>query len=557
MRTSIRRDRPPRPIGEVGPPSPSGRVPGSPPRGPAPGRPPARGRRPRGRRAAGALLAVAALLLPGCAVHGSAPEVSLAGGALPRTVLPGALAPYQGQRLDWRSCEPSGFQCATLRAPLDYGRPGAGEVRLAVARKKATGPGRRLGSLLVNPGGPGGSAVGYLRSFAGLGYPEEVRARYDMVAVDPRGVAGSEPVRCLDGARMDAHTRADVTPDDERERDALVASLKEFARSCERRSARVLPHVSTVEAARDMDLLRAALGDRRLTYVGASYGTFLGATYAGLFPNRVGRLVLDGGLDPSLSARRVNEDQTAGFETAFAAFARDCVRRESCPLGRSAEGAGPRLRNFFRELDREPVPTSEKGRDLGEALATTGVIAAMYDEASWPRLRTALTAAMTRREGTGLLALSDAYYERDADGAYGNLMSANAAVNCLDLPPAASSPAEVAAALPAFERASPLFGTGLAWSSLSCAYWPVPATGAPHRIEARGAAPILVVGTTRDPATPYRWSRSLADQLASGTLLTYDGDGHTAYGRGSTCVDTAINRYLLTGTPPTDGKRCS
>ncbi|MEV3872262.1 alpha/beta hydrolase [Streptomyces sp. NPDC049906] len=540
------------------PPSPAGRACGSPPRRPSPGRPPVRGRRPRGRRAAGTLLpvlAALALLLPGCAVHGSGTEASLT-DARPAGA-PGTLTAYYDQELDWRDCAPAGFQCATLLAPLDYARPGAGEIKLAVARKEATGPGGRLGSLLVNPGGPGGSAVGYLKAHAGEGYPDEVRARYDMVAVDPRGVAGSEPVRCLDGARMDAHVQVDVTPDDQRERQALVTALREFGQGCQDRSARVLPHVSTVEAARDMDLLRAALGDRKLTYVGASYGTFLGATYAGLFPRRAGRLVLDGALDPSLPSQRVNEDQTAGFETAFAAFARDCTARSTCPLGHEPQQAGPRLQGFFGQLDRTPLTTSDQDRDLGESLATTAVIAAMYDEGAWPRLRTALTAAMTEHDGSALLALADAYYERAPDGGYGNLMFANAAVNCLDLPAAFTSPDEVVEALPAFERASPVFGRGLAWSSLNCAHWPVPATGAPHRIEARGAAPILIIGTTRDPATPYRWARSLADQLDSGTLLTYDGDGHTAYGRGSACIDRAVNRYLLTGTPPEAGKRCS
>jgi len=181
----------------------------------------------------------------------------------------------------------------------------------------------------------------------------------------------------------------------------------------------------------------------------------------------------------------------------------------------------------------------------------------MYDEGAWEQLREALTSAMKHRDGAGLLLLSDSYYERGADGSYSNLMSANAAVNCLDLPPAFASPEEVRKALPEFEKASPVFGEGLAWAALNCTYWPVEATGEAQRIEARGAAPIVVVGTTRDPATPYRWARSLAAQLSSARLLTYDGDGHTAYGRGSRCIDSAINAYLLRGTPPADGKRCS
>ncbi|TVL92180.1 alpha/beta hydrolase [Streptomyces sp. SAJ15] len=470
---------------------------------------------------------------------------------------PAALKRYYEQKPSWRECGVPGFQCATLRAPLDYDHPDPAEdLRLAVARKKATGPGERIGSLLVNPGGPGGSAIGYLEGYAGIGYPAPVRARYDMVAMDPRGVARSEPVRCLTDKEMDAYTQTDQTPDDASEVAGLTAAYKKFAAGCEKRSGEVLGHVSTVEAARDMDLLRAALGDKRLNYVGASYGTFLGATYAELYPDRVGRLVLDGAMDPTLSAERTNRDQTGGFETAFTAFAEDCVDRDDCPLGtRSPDDAAKRLGALFARLDRDPVPTGDDRRELGEALATTGVIAAMYDEGSWQQLRAALRSAMAG-DGGPLLRLADLYYERE-DGKYANLMYANPAVNCLDLPPAFRTPEDVKAALPAFRKTSPTFGEGLAWASLNCAYWPVPATGKPHRIEARGAAPILVVGTTRDPATPYVWAQSLATQLSSATLLTYDGDGHTAYGRGSDCVDNAVNAYLLDGTPPADAKRCT
>ncbi|MFD0316455.1 alpha/beta hydrolase [Streptomyces flavalbus] len=525
-------------------------------------------RRPRSRKGA-TLLAVAALLVSACSAGsatGSArsaaesADAAVALAALPKAT-PSALASYYGQKLRWRECGVEGFECATMRAPLDYAEPGEGDIRLAVARKRATGPGKRIGSLLVNPGGPGGSAVGYLQSYAALGYPAPVRARYDMVAIDPRGVARSEPVECLDGPDMDTYTQTDTTPDDSRETDALVDSYKKFAESCGANAPELLRHVSTEEAARDMDILRAVLGDERLTYVGASYGTFLGATYAGLFPDRAGRLVLDGAMDPSLPARKLNMDQTAGFETAFKAFAEDCVRQRDCPLGganTTPRQVGRNLKAFFDKLDARPVPTGDAdGRKLGESLATTGVIAAMYDQSAWPQLREALTAAMRENDGAGLLVLSDSYYEREADGTYSNLMSANAAVNCLDLPAAFDTPDQVREALPDFQKASPVFGEGLAWASLNCAYWPVAASGEPHRIEAEGAAPIVVVGTTRDPATPYRWAQSLADQLSSGRLLTYEGDGHTAYGRGSDCIDSTINTYLLRGTPPTDGKRCS
>ncbi|MBZ6132916.1 alpha/beta hydrolase [Streptomyces olivaceus] len=520
-----------------------------------------------------ATLAAAALLATACSASGastSAGSQAEAAGSteaataslapLPKAT-PAELSPYYEQKLGWRDCGVPGFQCATMKAPLDYAKPTDGDVRLAVARKKATGPGKRLGSLLVNPGGPGGSAIGYLQQYAGIGYPEKVRAQYDMVAVDPRGVARSEPVECLDGREMDAFTRTDATPDDERETDELVDAYKDFAEGCGKDAPKLLRHVSTVEAARDMDVLRAVLGDEKLNYVGASYGTFLGATYAGLFPERAGRLVLDGAMDPSLPARRLNLEQTQGFETAFQSFAKDCAGRSDCPLGgkgTTPDQAGRNLTSFFDDLDAKPLPAGDAdGRRLTESLATTGVIAAMYDEAAWQQLREALTSAMKKKDGAGLLVLSDSYYEREADGSYSNLMFANAAVNCLDLPAAFSSPDQVREALPEFEKASPVFGEGLAWASLNCTYWPVQPTGEPHRIKAAGATPIVVVGTTRDPATPYRWAEALADQLSSGRLLTYEGDGHTAYGRGSTCIDSAIDTYLLTGTAPKDGKRCS
>ncbi|MFE3250817.1 alpha/beta hydrolase [Streptomyces sp. NPDC059209] len=495
-------------------------------------------------------LAAAGLLVSGCTSGDSS-----SGETSPESGAPSALKKYYGQKLDWRGCGVPDFQCATMKAPLDYDKPNGTEIKLAVARKKATGPGKRLGSLQVNPGGPGGSAVDYLQGYAGIGYPAPVRARYDMVAVDPRGVSRSEPVECLTGKEMDAYTQVDQTPDDTAERNLLAASYKKLAQGCAKRSADVLPHVSTIEAARDMDILRAALGDKKLSYVGASYGTFLGATYAELFPKRVGRLVLDGAMDPSLPAEEMNRDQTAGFETAFSAFAADCVKQPDCPLGtESAADAAQRMKSFFTRLDTRPIPTGEPRR-LGESLATTGVINAMYDESGWPGLRDSLTSAMDG-DGSGLLALADSYYEREGDGSFSNLMYANAAVNCLDLPAAFTTPADVDKAIPSFQQASPVFGTALAWAGLNCAYWPTEPTGTPHRIAAKGAPPILVVGTTRDPATPYKWAESLAGQLSSGVLLTYDGDGHTAYGRGSDCVDTAINTYLIEGTPPKNGKKC-
>ncbi|MEK2488237.1 alpha/beta hydrolase [Kitasatospora purpeofusca] len=515
--------------------------------------------------AASSAAASSGAVSPGAGPAGLAGPAGGASAVTPLEPLPAAvppaLAPYYAQQLGWTPCD-DGYECTTFRVPLDYDRPADGDLTLAAVRAPAvpaapgdTGaPGERIGSLLLNPGGPGGSAVEYVEGVART-YDAGVRARYDLVGLDPRGVGRSAPVTCLSGERMDAYTAADITPDDRSEVDALVAAAKEFAEGCRQRSGDRLGHLSTVEAARDLDVLRALLGDERLHYVGKSYGTFLGATYAGLFPGRTGRMVLDGAMDPSLDSLAGNRTQAGGFETAWTAFARDCVEREDCPLGRTEQQAGEQLAALFAAVDAHPLTTDDGARRLSEAQATTGVIQAMYADFLWPRLRTALADAEAG-DGTGLLKLSDAYYGREADGSYPNLMFANMAVNCLDLPAPFAGPDAAARAVPDFERTSPRFGRDMAWMALTCTYWPVRPTGTPHTVRAAGAAPIVVVGTTRDPATPYAWARALAGQLESGRLLTYDGDGHTAYGRHDSCLDGAVNRFLLGGEPPENGKTC-
>lgn len=519
-------------------------------------------------RRSGALVAVGVLLLAGCTGSSgdSDPTTPPAGGerqqgtdktldALP-TAIPGHLRSYYGQKLKWRDCGAKDFECATLKVPLDYENPDQSEdLELSVVRKSAGGSGKPIGSLMVNPGGPGGSAVDYVQTAAGIGFPEEVRERYDIVGMDPRGVARSEPIKCLSDRAMDAHTAKDSTPDSKAEEEALTKSNKAFADGCEEQAGKLLDHVSTIEAARDMDVLRQVIGDDKLHYVGFSYGTLLGATYAGLFPDRAGRLVLDGAMNPSLDAEQLSRDQTTGFTTAFNAFAEDCVGRSDCPLGtESAADAGKQLSAFFEKVDKEPLDTGSD-RELTESLATTGVIMAMYDESWWAMLRDALTDAMDG-DGAALLGMSDNYYERDPDGSYGNIMYANSAINCLDQPGAFGSPEEAEKAVDSFEEVSPVFGRGFAYDALICADWPAKPSGEANRIEAQGADPILVVGTTRDPATPYVWSEALAEQLDSATLLTYEGDGHTAYVRGGDCVNSTVNTYLLKGEVPEGGKSC-
>lgn len=467
---------------------------------------------------------------------------------------PGVSAPlarFYHQTLAWRSCG-GGFQCATLRVPLDYAHPDRRTIQIAVVRKPAGDPAHRLGSLLLNPGGPGASGIDYARAASDVVSPE-LLARYDIVGFDPRGVGQSTPVACLSDGQLDVFNAADPDPQTPAAQDQVVAEDRLFASQCEAHSGDLLPFLSTRDAARDMDVLRQALGDQRLDYLGKSYGTFLGATYAELFPHHVGRLVLDGAVDPRLSAVQMGRDQAAGFEVALHSFLADCARRADCPLGTDPGAAEQRLGSLLTSLQSHPLTSG--GRQVGEGLAETGIIGALYSDTTWPVLRLALRLALSG-DGRGLLYLSDAYNDRGPDGHYrSNQAAANAAVNCLDLPDV-TSVAGIEAQLPAYRQASPLFGAAIAWSNLACAYWPVRPTGAPHAITPRGAPTILVVGTTRDPATPYQWAQRLAAQLP-GALLTYDGDGHTAYRRGSACVDGAVDAYLLRGTLPARGLTCS
>ncbi|MFC4118559.1 alpha/beta hydrolase [Nonomuraea zeae] len=451
--------------------------------------------------------------------------------------------------LAWSECG-GGFECATLRVPLDHAAPGGERLDLAVIRLPAGGD--RIGSLVVNPGGPGSSGVEYARA-ARIILSAKVRERFDVVGFDPRGVGGSAPVECLDDAQLDAFVALDTSPDSARERQALEAGSRGFAEGCERRSGRLLAHLGTVDVARDLDLLRQELGDAKLTYLGKSYGTFLGAVYADMFAGNVRALVLDGALDPALSRLRLNADQAAGFEQALRAYIATCLAEDGCPFrSRTVEGALDEVTGLLRRTDRQPLQGD--GREVTQALATLGVLTPLYDRNSWPELTETLRQAF-KGNGTLLLRNADQLTGRHSDGTYSNQTEANTAVNCVDGAYPRNAAAYGQGAAEAFRR-SPRFGPYIMWSSLPCAYWPAAPTFKAHPLKAEGAAPILVLGTSRDPATPSRWARALAGELESGVLLEYDGDGHTAYYNGSGCVDDAVDRYLLTGTAPADGTVC-
>jgi pimeloyl-ACP methyl ester carboxylesterase len=449
-------------------------------------------------------------------------------------------------KLSWQECE-GDFQCATLPVPLVEGDPAKGSVDLALTRLRTAGKGKRIGSLIVNPGGPGASAVEYLQAAWTL-IPQPVRARFDLVAFDPRGVGRTAPIRCATTAELDRYFAVDPSPDDAGELRELEQSNAALTAGCQQRSGRLLPHVSTVEAARDLDRVRAAVGDPKLTYLGYSYGTSLGATYLDLFPTQVRAMVLDGGIDPQLSWDGLLEGQSKGFDRALEAFLADCERTR-CPY--RAEVDGPLLAAYdrlSRQVDATPLKTGQK-RTLGPGEFALGVLGGLYSKNSgWPAIAEALVAA-ERGDGGPMLALSDAYLERDADG-YKNITEALSAVVCLDR----QWPREIEPYTRLAERVrpqAPRFGPLIALSGTICADWPVPPVGAPKRITAPGSPPVVVVGTTGDPATPYAWSVALADQLSKGVLVTYRGDGHTVYRAGSSaCVRDVVDHYLVTRVPP-------
>lgn len=501
-----------------------------------------------------AVVAATAFLVGACSGSPARPAASPSGastsGSVAASPTPSALARFYDQKLRWSRCH-AVFQCARLEVPIDYADPGGRTIRIAVVRLPASG--ERIGSLVLNPGGPGGSGVDYALGGAGV-VGRTVRARYDIVGFDPRGVARSAPISCVTDRQLDYLIALEGSPDDAAEEQQIAEAWKVLGAGCQSRRPLLTAHVGTRDVARDLDVLRAALGDRRLTYLGKSYGTFLGATYAEMFPRRVGRLVLDGQLDPAASAEQIAAGQAAGFQRAFRAYLADCLERSSCPLTGTVDRAQEQVDALLDRIDSTPL-RGEPGRPVTQALAVTGIAAALYDEDSWTLLNRALAQAL-RGNGEILLALADYYTDRGPDGHYStNAVEALYAVSCLDRPERRSLE-EFRRAAAEVEASSPVFGAYVAWGSLACTSWPVRAQTTPHVIRAEGARPILVVGTTRDPATPYAWSVSTARNLESGRLLTYVGDGHTAYQRGSSCIDAAVDRYLLTGRLPAKGTRC-
>ncbi|MFE6284669.1 alpha/beta hydrolase [Streptomyces sp. NPDC057877] len=477
------------------------------------------------------------------------------------------------QELNWKDCPapsqaqgggttpsplPGGgrWQCASMKAPLDWDDPEGDTIDIALIRARSSGEeSERVGSLVFNFGGPGGSGVTTLPAF-GTEY-ETLRSRYDLVSFDPRGVGRSAAVWCESDRQLDAYFQQDATPDDAAERTALLNGVKDFNEACEDRSERILPHVATTDAARDMDLMRQVLGDDKLHYFGISYGTELGGVYAHLFPKNVGRAVFDAVVDPTQTPEQGALGQAKGFQLALDNFAEDCAsKEEDCPIGDSAQDVKNRIARLLKDLDARPIP-GVFPRELTQTAATNGIAQALYSQDFWQYLTDGLQQAYDG-DGQILMLLSDSLNGRGENGEYSNLVPANISINCADDRPRYTE-AQVRRKLPEFRAASPLFGDFLAWSMLSCTDWPVKGAADHPDVSAPGAAPILVVGNTGDPATPYEGARRMADELGKGVgvELTYKGQGHGSYDSGNKCVRGAVDGYLLDGKVPEAGTVCS
>ncbi|RPE40899.1 tripeptidyl-peptidase C [Streptomyces sp. Ag109_O5-1] len=484
----------------------------------------------------------------GKARSGQRSPSSVASAALP--------ASLTSQKLDWGRCKATSdsaapgdeWRCATLKVPLDWAKPDGATIGLALIRAQASGgSGKRIGSLLFNFGGPGGSGVSTMPYYAST--VSALRARYDLVSWDPRGVGASEGIRCRSDKDIQSAESIDATPDTPAEETAYFQDAADFGKGCEKAAGTLIAHVSTTDTARDMDLMRQVLGDTKMHYFGISYGTELGGVYAHLFPKKVGRLILDAVVDPTADSVGQEKNQAAGFQRALDDYLKS--------TGQDPDQGSRKIAGLLKRLDATPLPTSS-GRKLTQSLAVTGIVLPLYSQDSWPTLTSALKAA-GEGDGSELLSLADQYNERDSSGHYGTTTHSQRVISCLD-DKERPTLAETKKRLAEFEKISPVFGDFLGWDSAGwCHDWPVAGQWDTPEVSAPGAAPILLVGNTGDPATPYEGARKMADELGRGVgvELTWKGEGHGAYGSGSDCVDSTVNAYLLSGSIPKDGKVCS
>ena len=533
-------------------------------------------RRPGGLRrrrvSAGVLAAVAGVCLgvgAGAVPAAALPAAGPAPAVSSKAAVPQGLESFYSQKVEWYDCvatggmeksaEKTGFQCAKVTVPLDYSQPDGQTIEIAMKKHLATGSVRQ-GTLFMNPGGPGGSGVDNVGAMATTTFAG-VQKAYDIIGFDPRGVGSSTAITCSTDA--EAKAMEGVSPVDgagapvafEKRATVMSERFKQLEADCASRTkpTELLDHVDTVSVARDLDVLRALSGDQKLNYTGFSYGTYLGATYAELFPANTGRLVLDGALDPSLSYSERRQGQALGFERALRNYVAWCQSGQSCPLTGDTDAGVQQIGDVFTLANQSPVPSSDPNRPVtGEEMKRIVGFILYFPESSWSAVSEALGQVINQHDASAFRAMADQIAAQPQVNA-----GANIGINCLDYR-VEGDMATWTAQSKELERIAPRFATVTEAGDLGCQAWGHTGTQPSKALHAKGAAPILVIGTTGDPATPYEWAEALADQLDSGQLLTWEGNGHAAYtnsGHGP-CVTQAVDTYLLTGTMPKKGLTC-
>ena len=498
--------------------------------------------------AAVSVLALAGVGNPGPA-HASSDSVPGSSNNAPKN-----LERFYKQKLTWSECkgkDRAGMQCAQAQVPLNYKKPGGKTITISMLKVPAKS-GKPMGTLFLNPGGPGGSGMGFasVASKASKTFGSRILDKYDVIGFDPRGVGESTAVECVDDKTLQRITDTDYDMSTAAGRKAQKRDAKKIAAQCVKHSGKLLRYVGTESAARDMDVLRGLVGDKKLNYFGFSYGTSLGGMYANLFPKKVGRMVLDSAVDTNLRSSRREYEQTLGFEKEFERYARHCVNTGTCPLGSTVDAAKKKMRSLFDQALKKPFPTSDPNRKLTRAFLWGEVGQSMYDDASWPTLNQKLEKLVKENDGS-------AFLESPADPAISSNMSeAFIAVNCADY--VLDPESEYAKYDERLKREAPVFGgtKELSKERDICAELPYHPKKNPGRYVAKGSAPIVVIGVKNDPATPYSWSQTVAGALDNAVLLTWEGDGHVAYSRAGSCIDTPVDEYLLTGKVPENGLVC-
>ena len=462
-------------------------------------------------------------------------------------------------KLRWSPCGDAGAECATARVPLDYDKPHGRTLDVAVTRVKATNPQRRIGSLFFNFGGPGAPAAVYVEAFGADLFPT-LSDRFDIVGIDPRGTGDSEgAIDCqVDQETEGVYSQPFETPLNLDVGDMIRKDRRYIERCLQMSDTSLLPHFTTADTARDFDFVRRALGERRLSYLGFSYGTFLGATYASLFPDRYRALVLDGALDadryinrPLLSLR----EQTAGFERAAGRFLQACAANQAACSGFGGEDPWMALDELIERAEAAPLPAAQ-GRPVDGDDVRAAVSTAIYSKFAWPALGAAL-AAGEDGNGTPLRDLVDGFYLRNPDGSHDPLLDRYFNLGALEQ----RYPRDLRTYLEAGDHSWGLFDHfwwNHGYVELAWGLYPIDPQDAyygPFKASRR-APTALVIGTTYDPATPYRGSVRLTRDLGNARLLTMRGDGHTAYGGNSECIDEAVDAYLEDGVVPAPGTTC-